>query len=119
MGPNSEDSLKKMRSYWNNLTPGSRNLLKLIPLFLILLALPLTVWVVGQTQNTQQKAASVDQLEAEGGVLGGNATVITDTSASGGQAVRFSQTNPTQSPLPTPSFTPEILKFLNITLYAP
>ncbi len=104
MGSKSEESPKKdLRTYWDNLTPRKRNLLKLIPVFLIFIALPLTVWVAQQTQNTQQKAAAPDQLEAEGGVLGGNATVIADTSASGGQSVRFSQTNPTQSPSPTPT----------------
>ncbi len=48
-----------MKDYWNNLTTGKRNLLKLIPAFLILIALPLTVWVAQQTQNLQQNAALV------------------------------------------------------------
>ncbi len=94
-----------MRNYWNNLTPRKRNLLKLIPVFLIFIALPLTVWVAQQTQNTQQKAAAPDQLEAEGGVLGGNATVIADTSASGGQSVRFAVSAPTTVPTSTPTPT--------------
>lgn len=48
-----------MKDYWNNLTTRKRNLLKLIPVFLIIIALPLTVWVAQQTQNLQQKAALV------------------------------------------------------------
>ena len=96
MGSKSKDSLKKnLRTYWNNLTPSNQKLLKFLPLFLIILSLPLSVWFVGQTQNTQQKAVAPDQLEAEGGVLGGNATIVTDTSASGGKSVMFSQSTPT------------------------
>ncbi len=116
MDSKSEDSPKKdLRTYWNNLAPGRQKLLKLFPLLLILLSLPLTVWFIQQTQNTQQKAAAPDQLEAEGGVLGGNATIVTDTSASGGQSVRFSQTNPTQSPSPTLTPTTTSRKVINVS----
>ncbi len=87
---------------WHTWHPFSKTIVKIFPVILILLAIPLTVNVLQNRQNTSQRAAFPDQLEAEGGVLGGNATIISDTSASGGQSVLFSASTPTQSLTPTP-----------------
>ncbi len=62
---------------------------KLIVLIAIILALPIVILAAKQRQETRSSAAAPDQLEAEGGVLGGNASIQTDTQASGGQYVLF------------------------------
>lgn len=81
--------------------------LKLFSIGLLVVAIALTVILSQQTQNITQKAAAPDQLEAEGGVLGGNATIVSDTSASGGQSILFAQSSatltPTQGVSPTPT----------------
>lgn len=64
---------------------------KLLIIFgiILLLALPLLLIVVKQQQNQRSHAAAPDKLEAEGGVLGGNAIAKADTTASGGKYVEF------------------------------
>ena len=74
---------------------------KLFAIILLLIALPLLLIVVKHQQNLRGRAAAPDQLEAEGGVLGGSAVVKTDPLASGGQYVLF----PNQTPTPTPVST--------------
>lgn len=106
------------RFNWALLTPGHKTILKLFLIALLFIATVLTVSISQKQQNITQKAASPDQLEAEGGVLGGNATIISDTNASGGQSVRFSASAPTQNPSPTPTPTPTSGKIVNVSSIA-
>lgn len=101
------------RTFLNN--QKYRNFLVLA---VIVLSIPLTVIIALKQQEIRGRAAAPDQLEAEGGVLGGNVTIVTDTSASGGQSVLFSQTNPTQSPSPTPTPTTTSRKVVNVSSIA-
>ncbi len=55
------------------------------------ITLPITLFQVSQNQDNRSSAAAADKLEAEGGVLGGNATKQTDTNASGGNYIQFGQ----------------------------
>lgn len=73
---------------------------KLFGLFL-LLALPLLIILVKIQTENRTRAAAPDKLEAEGGVLAGNASLQTDTNASGGSYVKL-QMN-TSNPTPTPA----------------
>jgi hypothetical protein len=67
---------------------------------LILLALPLMLFTIYQIQNTTSRAALPDALEAESGVTSSTGvTKQSDSSASGGQYVKFSLAN---NPTPTP-----------------
>lgn len=77
--------------------------LSLIILILIVIALPLFLIIIKQNLDNRSSAAAPDKLEAEGGVLGGNAQVQSETNASGGQYVAFA--NPTPTPTPTTTQT--------------
>ncbi len=102
------------RTFLNN--KKYRNFLVLA---VIALAIPLTVILALKQQEIRGRAAAApDQLEAEGGVLGGNATIVTDTTASGGKSVRFSASVPTQSPTPTPTPTTTSRKVVNVSSIA-
>ncbi len=68
---------------------GNRKHVAYISLLIIILAFPLTLVLVRHQQNINSHAAAPDQLEAEGGVLGGNAKIQTDSLASGGNYVLF------------------------------
>lgn len=70
---------------------------------LITLSIPLTISLIKQQTDTRSRAAAPDQLEAESGVLGGNAQAKTDSLASGGQYVAFANQTPTPTAAPTPS----------------
>lgn len=94
-------------------TVNKRKIFLVLSLIIIVIALPLTLILVKHQQNNKGRAAAPDQLEAEGGVLGGNATVISDTNASGGQYVLFASQTPTpttavQTPTPTPTPTSSV-----------
>ena len=78
---------------------NKRKLLSIIAVTIIILALPLTLILVKHQNEIRTRAAAPDQLEAEGGVLGGNAKIQTDSLASGGNYVALG-TN--QTPTPTP-----------------
>ncbi len=84
-------------------TVNKRRVFLILSLIIIVIALPLTVFLSRQLQQDRSRAAAPDQLEAEGGVLGGNAKIQTDSLASGGQYVLLA----TQSKTPTP--TPRVL----------
>lgn len=70
------------------------------------------VVVIGISVLVYTRAATgPSSMEAEKGGLSGNATVVSDSSASGGQAVRFgggSTPTPTLTPTPTPTTTPPV-----------
>lgn len=70
-------------------------------LLLIVLALPITLILVKHQQDNRSNAAAPDKLEAEGGVLGGNAKAQTDSLASGGRYIALG-INPTPTPIAQP-----------------
>ena len=74
---------------------------------LITLSIPLTLSLIRQQTNPNSHAAAPDQLEAEGGVLGGNAQIKTDALASGGQYIAFSNQTPTPTPLSGLKYPPD------------
>ncbi len=76
---------------------------RLSAVILLLIALPLLLIVVKQRTDNRSRAAAPDQLEAEGGVLGGNAVAKADSLASGGQYVEFSKQTGAAGPRPAPS----------------
>ena len=89
----------------------NRRILSFGVILIVILALPLTIWLVRNQHETRGRAAAPDQLEAEGGVLGGNAKIQTDTQASGGQYVAFANQTPTPTSMPsTPSPCPSNLQ---------
>ena len=75
--------------------------LSILLALILLFALPLLLIVVKHQQNINSRAAAPDQLEAEGGILGGNAKIQTDSLASGGQYVALG-TSLTPTPTPNP-----------------
>ena len=75
-----------------------RKLFYILGFGLIVFSLPLTIFLVKHQRDQRSHAAAPDQLEAEGGVLGGNAVVQTDTQASGGQYVLFGGFSITSGP---------------------
>ncbi len=77
--------------------------LSLLILAIILITFPLILVLVKQNQDNRSSAAAADKLEAEGGILGGNALNKQDTTASSGKFVELG-INPTSSL--TPSNTP-------------
>ena len=82
-----------------------KKLFFLIGILIITLALPLTIFLVRNQQNINSRATAPDQLEAEGGVLGGNAQIKTDSLASGGSYVELNKQTTTPSLTPSPSTT--------------
>lgn len=56
-------------------------------LILLFIALPMLLILISRTQNLRSNAAPADALEAEAGVLSGNATPQTDSNASGGSYI--------------------------------
>ena len=77
----------------------SRKNLFYLSALIITVALPITLILVKHQQNNRSHAASPDQLEAEGGVLGGNAKIQTDSLASGGNYVLFGGFSITSGPI--------------------
>lgn len=76
---------------------------KIIPLVILAIlavALPLLLIVGKKTLDNRTHAAAADKLEAESGVLGGNAVSKADSNASGGSYVELQRQS---SPTPTPS----------------
>ncbi len=67
-----------------------KKFLTIVAVAVLILALPITLVLVKHQQNIKSRAALPDQLEAEDGVLGGNAKIQTDSLASGGQYILFS-----------------------------
>ncbi len=69
---------------------------------LLLTILPLLVLAIKQSTQTRSNAAAADKLEAEGGALGGNAVIQSDSTSSGGNFIvlKNNQT-PTTTPTPT------------------
>ncbi len=61
--------------------------LSIIILLLIVISLPLLVLVINQQTQTRSDAAAPNKLEVEGGVLSGNAKIMTDLNSSGGSYV--------------------------------
>lgn len=71
---------------------------------LVLLALPVTLLLVFRSQDTRSSAAAPDKLEAEAGVLTSTGvSKQSDTGASGGQYVEFSQSSGPTPTNPPPS----------------
>lgn len=70
---------------------------------ILIIALPIILILVRHQQDNRSHAAAADKLEAEGGILGGNAKSQSDSNASGGQYVAFLNSNST--PIPTPPTT--------------
>ncbi len=70
-------------------------------ILLLTIALPITLYQVRQNQDNRSSAAAADKLEAEGGLLSGNATKQTDTLASGGSYVKLQISNATPTPDPS------------------
>lgn len=62
---------------------------KKIHLIILLVLLFSTVLILFKQTNIRSNASSVSQLEPENGVLAGNVSVVTDSSASGGKAIQF------------------------------
>ncbi len=85
-----------------------RKRIQLILLLIILLAFPLLVLAIKHQTQTKSNAAAADKLEAEGGVLGGNAQNKADSLASGGSYVLLglNQTNNTTIGPQTATSTP-------------
>ncbi len=67
-------------------------------ILLLSIALPITLYQVRHNQDNRSSAAAPDQLEAESGILGGNAHSISDQTASGGKYIAL--VNPTPTPTP-------------------
>ncbi|TAH32389.1 hypothetical protein EYC59_05965 [Candidatus Saccharibacteria bacterium] len=60
--------------------------------------------IVGLVRQLTSRASTLTaDIEPEGGTLGSGATVVTDTGASGGQAVQFGSTDTTRGPISYPS----------------
>lgn len=79
-----------MSSFFSSVSLQTPHRLKLLLGTLILvLALPVILILLVSSTDKRSHAASTDSLEAEGGVLSGNASLISDGSASNGQAVMF------------------------------
>lgn len=74
--------------------------LPVILLVIIVIALPLLLIGIKQTIDNKSSAAAADKLETEGGVRAGNATIQSDSSASGGSYVALG-INANQTPTPT------------------
>ena len=68
---------------------GQRKKLSIIIAVILLITLPILLVVAKQSQDKRSSAAAPDKLEAEGGVLAGNAQMAADQTASGGQYVLF------------------------------
>ena len=83
----------------------NKNYLKIVGVVILLLAFPLTLILIKQTQDQRSSAAAADKLEVEGGTLSSTGvTKQSDSNASGGQYVELSQPirpTPTSSPSTT------------------
>lgn len=79
---------------------NKRKLLKSLFVVLLLISLPTVILLVQQQQDIRGKAASPDKLEVEQGTLSGAVQKLSDSLASGGSYVLFS--NQINSPTPTP-----------------
>jgi hypothetical protein len=67
---------------------------------IIAISIPITLSLIYQRSNTSSRAAEADKLETESGIFSSSgATKVSDSGASGGQYVSF--TNQTPSPTPT------------------
>lgn len=66
----------------------------------ITIALPITLYQAQTNQDNRSNASAADKLEAESGVIFGNATPISDTYASGGNYLEL-RLNQNNSPTPT------------------
>lgn len=87
------------------LSKANKRQLALIGLLIIILALPLTLILVRQSQDTRSRAAAPDNLEAEDGNLTSTGVSIQSASdASGGKFALFNK--PTNTPTFTPTNTP-------------
>ena len=78
-------------------------------IIVLLLILPITIYLVMNMTGSQSRAAT-SSIEAESGAVANPATVINDTSASGGKAIAFGAlltptTPPTLAPSTKPSAT--------------
>ncbi len=75
---------------------------RLLTLVLILIALPFLIIAIRNQTQTRSDASAADKLEAEGGTLGGNAVIQSDSTSSGGNFIvlKNNQT-PTTTPTPT------------------
>lgn len=80
------------------------NKTKLILCLTLLMALPVLLIVVKHQTDIKSHASSPDKLEAEGGILAGNAKNQTDSNASGGSFIALG-INPTPTPTTTPNPT--------------
>jgi hypothetical protein len=67
----------------------NKKYLKITGFLILFLALPLTLILIRQTQDSRSSAAAPDMLEVETGTLNSNAQVVIDTTASGGKYVTF------------------------------
>lgn len=70
-------------------------------ILLLTIALPITLYQAQRNQDMRSNASSADKLEAEEGILSGNATSRQDSLASGGSYVSLSNTSPIPTAIPT------------------
>lgn len=82
---------------------NKNKILSLSIIVIMLIALPLLLLAVRKNQDNRSSAAAADKLEAEGGVIGGNAQNKSDQTASGGQYIAFTNPSPTLTLTSTPS----------------
>ncbi len=75
-------------------------IISILLLIIILISLPLLIFAIRHQTQTRSNAAAADKLEAEGGVLGGNAESKQDSLASGGSYVAIG-INQANTPMPT------------------
>lgn len=75
-----------------------KKVLSIVAITILALALPITIFLVRHQQNNQSNATAPDKLEAEGGTLNSYAQTKSDSQASGGQYVAFTNSTPTPTP---------------------
>ena len=82
--------------------PYTKKDISIAGLIVALLITPIFVLAISKDTNLFGKAATINSIEPENGVLSGNATVVSDSNASGGEYVKLGNVGTSLTPTPSP-----------------